>query len=38
MAVEQSSLGTHGSLQVEVSFLVMIEPEVENLPPLGVDS
>jgi hypothetical protein len=28
----------HGLLQVEVPFPVTVEPEAENLPPLGVDS
>jgi len=36
--VEQSSLGTHESLQAEVPFPVAIELEVENLPPRGADS
>jgi hypothetical protein len=31
-------LGAHMSLQAEVSFPAVIEPEAENLPPLGVDS
>jgi hypothetical protein len=30
--------GAHESLQVDVSFPAMIEPEAENLPPLGVGS
>jgi len=38
MAVEQSSPGTHGSLQAKAPFLAAVELEVENLPPLGVDS
>jgi hypothetical protein len=38
MEVEQSPLGVHGSLQAEVPFLVVVEPEAENLPPFGADS
>ncbi len=38
MAVEQTSLGVHGSLQVEASFPAVIELEVENLPPFGANS
>jgi hypothetical protein len=36
--VEKSSLGAHGSLQTGVSFPATIEPEVENLAPLGANS
>jgi hypothetical protein len=28
----------HGSLQAEVSFSTVIEPEAKNLPPFGADS
>ncbi len=49
MVVDQSLLTTHGPLQAlqpatheplhaEVSFLAMVESEVENLPPPRVDS
>jgi hypothetical protein len=38
MAVEQSSLGTHGSLQVKALFPATVELEAENLPPLGANS
>jgi hypothetical protein len=31
-------LGAHGLLQAEMSFPAMIEPEAENLPPLGASS
>jgi hypothetical protein len=35
--VEQSSPGTHRSLQVEASFPVVVELKVENLPLPGAD-
>jgi hypothetical protein len=38
VAVEQSSLGTHGSLHVEAPFLATVEPKAENLSPLGANS
>jgi hypothetical protein len=37
-AVKQSPPRTHGLLQIEASFPVVVEPEVENLPPPVVDS
>jgi hypothetical protein len=36
--VEQSPLGVHRSLQVEVPFLAVVELKAKNLPPLGADS
>jgi hypothetical protein len=38
VAVEQSSLGTHGLLHDEALFLTTIEPQAENLPPPRADS
>jgi hypothetical protein len=38
MAVEQSLLGAHGSLQAKVLFPMTIELEAKNLPPFGADS
>jgi hypothetical protein len=38
VAIKQSLIGTHGSLQAEAPFPAVVESKVENLAPLGVES